>query len=168
MNIEDFTQINDVEKLKEETLLLIKDFTRKEHNYQFEIRILNEQIKSLQDKLFGRRTEKIARDDGQLSLFDIPEPEYPILEKSEETTVAAYTRQKAGRKTLPEDLPRVEVIHELTDEERQCPCGCLKTRCGQEVSEQLDYIPSKVQVIRNMYRILSFIYFRSLYGINPF
>jgi len=150
MNIEAFTQIDDPEKLKEETLLLIKDFARKEHNYKFEIRILNERIKSLQDKLFGRRTEKIVRDDGQLSLFDIPEPEYPILEKPEETIVASHTRQKGGRKPLPEDLPRVEVIHELSEEERQCQCGCLKIHCGQEVSEQLDYIPSKVQVVRNI------------------
>ena len=65
MNIEAFTQINDPEKFKEEALLFINYFARKEHNYKFEIRILNEQIKSLQDKLFGRRTEKIARDDGQ-------------------------------------------------------------------------------------------------------
>ncbi len=149
MNIEAFTQIDDIEKLKEEALLFIKYFARKEHNYKFEIRILNEQIKSLQDKLFGRKTEKIARDD-EPSLFDIPEPEYPILEKPEETTVASHTRQKAGRKPLPEDLPRVEVIHELSEEERQCQCGCLKTHCGQEVSEQLDYIPAKVQVIRNI------------------
>jgi len=142
MNIEAFTQINDPEKLKEETLLLIKDFARKEHNYKFEIRILNEQIKSLQDKLFGRKTEKIVRDD-EPSLFDIPEPEYSILEKPEETTVASHTRIKGGRRPLPENLPRIEVIHELTEEERQCQCGCLKTQSGQEVSEQLDYIPAK-------------------------
>jgi transposase len=39
-----------------------------------ENQILQDQIKSLQDKLFGRKTEKSFRDDGQLSLFDIPEP----------------------------------------------------------------------------------------------
>jgi transposase len=39
-----------------------------------ENQILQDQIKSLQDKLFGRKTEKSFRDDDQLSLFDIPEP----------------------------------------------------------------------------------------------
>jgi transposase len=39
-------------------------------------------------------------------------------------------------------LPRIEVIHELLEEERQCDCGCLKAYSGQEVSEQLDFIPA--------------------------
>ncbi|MBA3012930.1 MAG: IS66 family transposase [Proteobacteria bacterium] len=115
-----------------------------------ENQILQEQVKYLQDKLFGRRSEKTPKDDGQLSLFDIPEPQLPILEEPEETIVASHTRQKRGRKPLSVDLPRVDVIHELTEEERQCACGCLKSRIGEEVSEQLDYIPAKVRVIRNI------------------
>ena len=74
MTIETFIKINDVEKLQE----IILSFANREHNYKSEIKILNEQIKSLRDKLFGRKTEKIHLDDGQLSLFDIPEPECPI------------------------------------------------------------------------------------------
>lgn len=115
-----------------------------------ENRILKEQVNNLQDKLFGRKTEKTIRDDGQLSLFDIPEPQLPILEKTEETIVASHTRKKRGRKPLPANLPRVEVIHELSEQERQCACGQLKDCIGQETSEQLDYIPAKVRVIKNI------------------
>jgi len=115
-----------------------------------ENQILQEQVKYLQDKLFGRRSEKTPRDDGQLSLFDMPEPQLSILDEPEETLVASHTRQKRGRKPLSVDLPRVDVIHELAEEERQCACGCLKSRIGEEVSEQLDYIPAKVRVIRNI------------------
>lgn len=146
MAIETFTKINDVEKLQG----IILSFANREQNYKSEIKILNEQIKSLRDKLFGRKTEKIHRDDGQLSLFDIPEPECPLLEEPEATTVASHIRKKRGRKPLPADLPRVDVEHDLTEEEKLCQCGCLKTRVGQEVSEQLDYIPAKIQVIRNI------------------
>jgi transposase len=138
--------ITDLENLKKVAI----DLNTKNHLYQSEIKILNEQIQSLRDKLFGKKTEKISRDDGQLSLFDIPEPECPLLEDPEETKVASHTRKKRGRKPLPADLPRIEVIHELSEEERQCGCGCLKTYSGQEVSEQLDYIPAKVQVIKNI------------------
>lgn len=146
MTTEIYTKINDVEKLQE----IILSFANKEQNYKSEIKILNEQIKSLRDKLFGRKTEKIHRDDGQLSLFDIPEPECPISEEPEETTVASHTRKKRGRKPLPENLPRVEVIHDIPEEEKQCGCGCMKIRSGQEVSEQLDIIPAQMRVIRNI------------------
>jgi transposase len=51
---------------------------------------------------------------------------------------------------LPADLPRIEVIHDLSDEEKICFCGCRKSRIGEEVSEQLDIIPARMQVIRNV------------------
>ncbi|MCG8616108.1 MAG: IS66 family transposase, partial [Desulfobacterales bacterium] len=100
--------------------------------------------------VFGRKSEKTFRDDGQLPLFDMPEPELPILEEPETVTINKHTRKKRGRKPLPADLPRVDVVHELSEQERQCNCGCLKDRIGQEVSEQLDYIPAKVRVVRNI------------------
>jgi transposase len=146
MTNDNLSDIIDLENLKKVAI----DLNTKNHFYQSEIKILQEQIQSLRDKLFGRKTEKNQKDDGQMSLFDIPEPEYPILEAPEETTVASHTRRKKGRKPLPENLPRVEVIHELTEKERQCGCGCLKSRSGQEVSEQLDIIPAKIQVIKNI------------------
>ncbi|MCP4552969.1 MAG: IS66 family transposase [Bacteroidetes bacterium] len=138
--------ITDLENIKKVAI----DLNTKNHLYQSEIKILNEQIQCLRDKLFGKKTEKISRDDGQLSLFDIPEPECPLLEDPVETKVTSHTRKKKGRKPLPANLPRIEVIHELSEEERQCGCGCLKTYSGQEVSEQLDFIPAKVQVIQNI------------------
>jgi len=115
-----------------------------------EVRVLQEQVKFLQDKLFGRRSEKASRDDGQLSLFDIPEPDLPISREPESIIITSHTRKKRGRKPLPASLPRVEVIHDLSDEEKQCRCGCIKERIGQEVSEQLEYIPARLRVIRNI------------------
>ena len=55
-----------------------------------------------------------------------------------------------GRKPLPADLPRMYVVHELSEDDRKCDCGCLKGKIGEEVSDQLDYIPVKVRVIRNI------------------
>ena len=115
-----------------------------------ENQILREQIKSLQNMVFGRKSEKTPKDAGQMSLFDMPEPELPILEEDDTVTIGEHTRKKSGRKPLPDDLPRMDIIHELSEDERQCDCGCLKDRIGQEVSEQLDYIPAKVRVIRHI------------------
>ena len=139
MTKEKLTQADNLDEVKEIALNLFD-----------ENQILQEQIKSLRDKLFGRKTEKTPKDDGQMSLFEIPEPELPISKEPEETIVTSHKRKKRGRKPLPKDLPRVEKIHDLSDEEKQCACGCLKSRIGQEVSEQLDYIPAKVRVIRNV------------------
>ena len=85
-----------------------------------ENKILQEQIKSLHIRLFGRKSEKSSKDDGQLSLFEIPEPELSILEKPETVNIAEHKRKKRGRKPLPADLPRIDVIHELSEGERQC------------------------------------------------
>lgn len=150
MTIEGFQDINDVGKLKEIMHSFVTDFSNKEHNYKAEIKILNEQIKSLEDRLFGKKTEQIHRDDEQMSLFDIPEPECSVSEEPEEIEIPSHTRKKKGRKPLPEHLPRVDVIHELPEEDRQCGCGCTKAYCGEEVSEQLEMIPAQMKVIRNI------------------
>ena len=146
MTKETLTQTENLDEVKKFALNLFEE----NRIYKSENKVLQEQVRSLQDKIFGRRSEKTSKDDGQLSLFDIPEPECPLLEEPEVTTVESHTRKKRGRKPLPANLPRVEVIHELSEEERQCGCGCLKTYSGQEVSEQLDIIPAKIQVIQNI------------------
>ena len=43
-----------------------------------------------------------------------------------------------------------KVFHDLGEEEKVCACGCMKSRIGEEISEQLDIIPAKIQVIRNI------------------
>jgi transposase len=50
----------------------------------------------------------------------------------------------------PSDLPRVEVIHDLAEEEKTCRCGTPLTRIGQEVSEKLDIVPATIQVLRHV------------------
>src|SRR3989339_1102602 len=117
--------------------------------YKSENRLLHEQIRMLQDRIFGRKADKVQKEDGQLSLFDMPEPpSFP--EDGEEIEISSHTRKKKGRRPLPGHLPRIEVIHDLSEEEKKCACGHEKTRMGEEVSEQLDYIPAKVQVIRHI------------------
>ena len=74
--------------------------------------LLREQVRLLYAKLFGKKSEKAGPDPTgvQLPLFDMPEPE--AEPEKEEVEVPAHTREKAGRKKLPEALPRVEVVHD--------------------------------------------------------
>ena len=122
--------------------------------YDKETGLLLEQIRHLRDKLFGRKSEKVTTDSGvrPLPLFDMPEPEDNELPDAEEEQVhvPAHSRKKSGRKPLPENLPRVEVIHDIPEEEKVCGCGSQLSRIGEETSEQLDIIPAKIRVIRNI------------------
>ena len=117
------------------------------HNKETDI--LLEQIRHLRAQLFGRKSEKIQGGPQTLPLFDMPEPAEEN-EVEEKVHVPAHERKKRGRKPLPEDLPRVEVLHDIDDADKMCACGCQLTRIGEEVSEQLDIIPAKMQVIRHI------------------
>lgn len=79
----------------------------------------------------------------------MPEPVGPDA-KEESVPVEAHIRKKRGRKPLPENLPRVEKVHDIADTEKICGCGCRLSRIGEEISEQLDVVPARVQVIRHI------------------
>lgn len=111
--------------------------------------LLLEEIRLLRAGIFGRRSEKTLHDSGaQLLLFDeLPEPE----EEEDAIAVPAHTRRKSGRKPLPDHLSRIEVVHDISDTDKLCACGCEKSRIGEEeVSEQLDVIPAQMQVLRHI------------------
>jgi transposase len=117
-----------------------------------QIRLLKEEISILKHRLFGRKSEKLPVGNGQLFLFNEAEVSKAedTSEPQEKIEVPAHERRRGHRKPLPDSLPRVETIHDLTDEQKQCACGEKKSRIGEEVSEQLDIIPPKIQVIRNI------------------
>ncbi len=114
---------------------------------------LLEQIRLFQHQRFGASSEKFHPD--QQDLFNEAEvlaEEIP-LEETDDTLSApggAASARKRGRQALPPELPRVEVIHELPEEQRHCPEGHDLKVIGEEVSEQLDIIPAKIRVIRHI------------------
>ncbi len=114
--------------------------------------ILIEQIRLLRAQLYGRKAEKIAVEGGPqpLPLFDMPEPANTEDNKDEGIHIPAHTRKRGGRKPLPDNLPRVECVHDIDDADKICACGCELSRIGEEVSEQLDIIPAQIRVIRHI------------------
>ncbi len=58
-----------------------------------------------------------------------------------------------GCRALPKNLPRVEVVHDLTDADRRCPkCGETRAPISDERSEQLDYKPPALFVVEHVRR----------------
>jgi transposase len=62
-------------------------------------------------------------------------------------------RDDHGRSALPDHLPRREVIHDLSDAERLCPCCGEPRACiGEQTAEQLDLEPAQFFVLRTVRR----------------
>ena len=116
--------------------------------------VLEDELRLLRHKIFGRRSERFSVEDlRQSSLFD--EAEYTIEEQAQKLSepgveVSAYRRVKRGRKPLPADLPREEVVHDIPEEEKICTCGAPLVRIGEETSEKLEIIPQQLKVIRHI------------------
>lgn len=131
---------------------LINELISDNKQYREKIEYLNERIDQLLAQFYGKKSERrsILEIPDQLSyLEELPEepaadlPVEPII-------VPTHNRKKPGRKPLPEELPRVDVIHDIPENQKQCSCGSLLSWIGEEILEQLNYIPARLEVIRNI------------------
>ena len=113
-------------------------------------------IAALLRRYYSPRNERF--DPRQLLLFGqnlehLPLDETSIAEEAGEELVTRRIKKRHnhGRSPLPDHLPRVEIEHDLTDEQKQCPCcGEVRCRIGQEVSEQLEYLPASFKVLKHI------------------
>ncbi len=95
--------------------------------------------------LRGKRRERVDPD--QLLLFDVGELESLVEEQAREPA-PQRKRRPHGRRLLPDNLPREEVLHELPEAQRLCPHdGQPMQPIRYEISQQLDYEPAKLKVI---------------------
>ncbi|MEQ8784652.1 MAG: IS66 family transposase [Pirellulaceae bacterium] len=103
-------------------------------------------IADLLSALRGKQRERIDPD--QLLMFDLGELQQLAEEQAEPEPAPARRRQGHGRRRLPADLPREEVVHELPEQERLCPHdGRPMELIGYETSEQLEYIRARLKVL---------------------
>jgi len=151
----------DIEKLKnlllsERSLSAQKDLesARKDReitSLKQQYQTILEQFRLAQQKQFGRSSEVSI--DQLLLLFN--EVEQIAEEASgnalaEEETVS-YTRRKPKRQSLPKDLPRETIIHDIADDDKVCDdCGHALHQMGEEKSEQLAFIPAQIKVIEHI------------------
>ena len=146
-----FTEDQLQEKTSQELIALMLEQQQK---YQATIACLTEQLKLYQHRQFAKKSEKYSDDDPQQILFDeaqLLENKKEIEQVENEITIASHKR-KPGRKPLPKDLPREQQVHDLSEADKLCPCGCQLTHIGDERSEQLNIIPAKVYIIEHIYR----------------
>jgi len=122
---------------------------------------LEHRMSLLLRKLYGSKSEKL--DPRQTSLFDLlttaaedsPAPAADAGDGSADETLAATSSAKQrsghGRRRLPDQLERREVEHDLTDAEKEALGGADNlVVIGREVTEQLEWEPSCLYVIRHV------------------
>jgi len=119
------------------------------------VKLLEEENRWLKSQLFGRSSEKTPAEDHSASqqwLFNEAEALVRAAVEAPETiTIPAHDRKKRGRKPLSASLPRIEILHDLPAEQKVCPHdGTALQRIGEETSEQLDYIPAVVRVLKHI------------------
>ena len=131
--------------------------------HDYVTRILEQAILARQ-RMFGASSEQLR---AQGRLFDEAEslahtsteaqdtapqaPQQPAHPSDPLTTATAQVKAARGKRAaLATGLPRVDVVHEVPQAQRTCPCGTPMVEIGQDISEQLDIVPMQVRVLRHI------------------
>jgi transposase len=127
--------------------------TLQEENAELRLKLLvaEDKYDVLRRRFFGSTSEKRRKEEDnpkQALLFNEAETYAEEASKPEKKThVNAHERKIRGRKPLPANLERREIVHALSEAERTCPsCGAVRPEIGQEVREELEFIPARFVV----------------------
>jgi transposase len=134
--------LNDKDKELEKINLELK-------NEKLKNAYLLEQFRLAKQERFAPRSEKNIY---QADLFDEAGIESEVSEEQQDTVeVKSHQRKKHPvRKPIPADLPREQIIYDLKEEEKTCHCGTHLSKIGEEITEQLKYIPAQLSVIQHV------------------
>lgn len=166
----DLSLPDNVKELQIMVVELHKKLVEMEKSYEVENQLLRERVNQLLHEIYGRKSEKFSslsllyKYDGfeQSLLFEEPhEAQEGNLRESENTTgededeeeeiiVPGHKRRKRGRRPLPPEFERVDIVHDLSEEEKQCGCDTKMEKIGEEISEELEMSPARFWVVRHI------------------
>jgi len=144
----------DIKNLPDSPELLRKiifDMQAEFASYKEKYARLLEELCLNKNRLYSSSSEKNIL---QSDLFDEAGIELPdeIKEQlDDEIEIKSHTRKKHPvRRSLPKDLPREVIVHDISDTEKTCGCGSHLVRIGEEITEQLKYIPAQLSVVQHV------------------
>jgi len=171
MSIEITSLPNDSDKLKN---LLLKTITEKETEQKLRIetlkkehqaekenleKMLRAEIKRLKYEMelfklrfFAPHSEKLKINTGQMELFNEAEQTASKAVKTEETEEIKYTRRKRGKRKKIDlsRYPSVDIVHDLSDEEKIHSCGQQMKEIGAEETYKLRVIPKQLLIEKHI------------------
>ena len=118
-----------------------------------EIALLRDQLRLLLHKRHAASSEKASPD--QLGLFNeaedaLHEEETAPPVEDVTTEVKAHTRKTKPRVTIPDNLPREEIVYDIPEADKICPHdGTVLKMMGSDDHEQIDIIPAQIKVIKH-------------------
>lgn len=120
---------------------------QREQELQRRLDQVEHQLDLLRRARFGPSSERTPQD--QLTLFGAQT--YPAQLPPPKPEPAADGEKKGhGRSPLPKTLRRETTVHDLPEDQKECAtCGRQMTKIGCDCSEQLEYTPSTLKVIRS-------------------
>ncbi|MCK9988540.1 MAG: transposase [Azoarcus sp.] len=135
---------NAVEPLQDMVLEMAAQLDGLRAQFDAQMESLRHQLAELRRRLFGPRSEAIHAGQGELwsEAVEVPVPPEDYRE------VEAHRRRQPGRAAIGEHLPRRRVEHDLSADEKAAFAAV--ERIGEEVSEMLEYIPARLEVIQNV------------------
>jgi transposase len=158
---------NDIDELKRLLIAKDADLVAARNGLvvtQLTIEKLKAQLAKLRREKFGSSSERIERAIAQLELAleeaqagkaeamasaaQAPEPETPAP-SADAQSAEAPVAEKKKRRTLPAELPRRDVVHAPADVCKACGGHDLR-KVGESVTEVLEYIPGRFEVVRHV------------------
>lgn len=116
---------------------------------------LSSQLEALKRRLFGRKSEKMNREQLLLNLGEWLAAHSQASEaaassagpRADDEEQAETSRKGHGRRKLPQDLPRQRTEYHPAKELMTCrECSVPLGKIGEEVSEQIEYVPASLFV----------------------
>lgn len=108
-------------------------------------------VEKLRHRIFGSKSEKLVLqlEQFELELEDSETTQAEVEAAVERVSPTQAPKARPDRKSLPEHLPREVVTYTPSCE--GCPnCGSALRQFGEDISEQLEYIPESFKVIRHV------------------
>ena len=153
------------EKMKENPEEFLNEFIRlklnKETN-EFNIKMLQEEIRILKERQFGKKTEKCVTDSSGRTLFNVdefneaetnanPEESKPLNDEGQPVIKEKKLNKRKNLVNRINNLEEVVEIFDLSAEEKVCPkCGSQLTYLSEKVVYTLRYVPAKIVKVKNV------------------
>jgi len=135
---------------------IILELAKQNHKAQQQIEKMQHQLEILLKARFGPKSDRINPDQQLLFKQETSDalgtPLGNEVQESEEEISKAKKKKKGhGRNRLPENLSRERKVYDVDPEDKTCKtCQKVKIKMGEEVSEQLEYIPASLKVIEHV------------------